>query len=47
MERFFVEERGEIETQAQTLIGEEMLLRELRRALGKTRAWQWNGQGSK
>jgi hypothetical protein len=47
MERFIVEERGAIETHAQTLIAEEMSLRELRQALGKTRARQWNDQASK
>jgi len=38
MERFTDEERGEIETHARTLIAEEMSLRELRQALGKTQA---------
>jgi len=38
MQRFTAEERGEIETHAQTLIAEEMSLRELRQALGKTQA---------
>ncbi len=36
MDRFTAEERAEIEAHAQTLIAEEMSLRELRKALGKT-----------
>ncbi len=38
MERFTAEERGEIEAQAQMLVAEEMSLREMRQALGKTQA---------
>jgi transcriptional regulator with XRE-family HTH domain len=38
MERFTAEERAEIETHAQALIAEEMSLRDLRKALGKTQA---------
>ncbi|HVC60308.1 MAG TPA: helix-turn-helix transcriptional regulator [Acetobacteraceae bacterium] len=38
MERFTAEERAEIEAHAQTLIAEEMSLRDLRKALGKTQA---------
>jgi hypothetical protein len=38
MERFTAEERAEIEERAQTLITEEMSLRDLRKALGKTQA---------
>jgi transcriptional regulator with XRE-family HTH domain len=38
MERFTAEERAEIEARAQTLIAEEMSLRDLRKALGKTQA---------
>jgi len=38
MERFTAEERAEIEARAQTLITEEMSLRDLRKALGKTQA---------
>lgn len=36
MERFTAAERAEIEARAATLIAEEMSLRELRKALGKT-----------
>jgi transcriptional regulator with XRE-family HTH domain len=38
MERFTAAERAEIEAHAQTLIAEEMSLRDLRKALGKTQA---------
>jgi hypothetical protein len=38
MQRFTAEERDEIEAHAQTLIDEEMSLRDLRSALGKTQA---------
>jgi transcriptional regulator with XRE-family HTH domain len=38
MDRFTAEERDEIEAHAQTLIAEEMSLRDLRKALGKTQA---------
>jgi ParB-like chromosome segregation protein Spo0J len=38
MERFSAEEREQIEAHAQALIAEEMSLRELRKALGKTQA---------
>ncbi len=38
MERFTAEECAEIEARAQTLIAEEMSLRDLRKALGKTQA---------
>ncbi len=40
VERFSAEECGEIETHAQTLIAEEMSLRELRQVLGKTQVRQ-------
>ena len=36
MQRFTADERDEIESHAETLIAEEMSLRDLRRALGKT-----------
>lgn len=38
MQRFTAEERVEIEAHAQMLIAEEMSLRDLRKALGKTQA---------
>ena len=38
-EQFTAEERGEIEAHAETLIAEEMSLRDPRRALGKTQAF--------
>jgi transcriptional regulator with XRE-family HTH domain len=38
MQRFTPEERAEIEAHAETLIAEEMSLRELRKAMGKTQA---------
>lgn len=38
MDRFTNAERAEIETRAQTLIAEELSLRDLRKALGKTQA---------
>jgi DNA-binding XRE family transcriptional regulator len=38
MQRFTPEERAEIEAQADALIAEEMSLRELRKAMGKTQA---------
>jgi transcriptional regulator with XRE-family HTH domain len=38
MERFTAEERAEIEERAQALIAEEISLRDLRKALGKTQA---------
>ena len=38
MDRFTAEERVQIEAHAQTLIAEEMSLRELRKAMGKTQA---------
>jgi len=38
MERFTADERAEIEAHAQTLIAEEMSLRELRKAMGKTQS---------
>jgi len=38
MKRFTAQERAEIEAHAQTLIAEEMSLRDLRKALGRTQA---------
>lgn len=38
MERFTAEERAEIDARAEALIAEEMSLRDLRRAMGKTQA---------
>jgi transcriptional regulator with XRE-family HTH domain len=38
MDRFTVDERAEIDAHAQTLIADEMSLRELRKAMGKTQA---------
>ena len=38
MDRFTADERAEIDAHAQTLVAEEMSLRDLRRAMGKTQA---------